>query len=264
MKNTLKIAELASILYALLFFLGYCTNWVYFSAFGVEVNEYFTIAEILLLFLSKVMVSIYFIPLFVVSAVMLLLLVGFIELVETEKNWISKTICLVVMTALFGWLISGINLSTIRGELDHVVNGKIWKHLWEHLSLLVIPMVAFVFLFIYYQMFLKKDEGKNEESTSKISYYLIGTIVYILVIFTAMGVNKADAYSMKTNCKGKAEVTFLYNGEPEASSKSLIYVGGSANYLFMYECTTGYTLIFERSKIEKLQVLPNGQFSILK
>ncbi len=53
MKTTLKVAELASFLYALLCFGSFCINSVYYSVFGVDITAYMSFTEILLLFLAQ-------------------------------------------------------------------------------------------------------------------------------------------------------------------------------------------------------------------
>lgn len=53
MKTTLKVAELASLLYALLCFGSYCINAIYYSVFGINISAYMSLSEILLLFLGQ-------------------------------------------------------------------------------------------------------------------------------------------------------------------------------------------------------------------
>lgn len=52
MKTTLKVAELASFIYGLLFFVGYCMTMAYNSSFGIDISSYMSTSEILLGFLG--------------------------------------------------------------------------------------------------------------------------------------------------------------------------------------------------------------------
>lgn len=53
MKTTLKVAELASFIYAFLFFGSFCINAVYYGSFGIDITAYMQTSEILLLFLGQ-------------------------------------------------------------------------------------------------------------------------------------------------------------------------------------------------------------------
>ena len=53
MKTTLKVAELASFIYAFLFFGSLCINMVYYSIFNINITSYMKMPEILLLFLGQ-------------------------------------------------------------------------------------------------------------------------------------------------------------------------------------------------------------------
>lgn len=58
MRTTLKVAELASFLYAFLFFGSFCINALYYLPFGVSITAYMSMSEILLLFLGQPMLYI--------------------------------------------------------------------------------------------------------------------------------------------------------------------------------------------------------------
>ena len=53
MKSTLKVAELASFIYAFLFFGSFCVTASFYSSFGIDITAYMGISEILLLFLGQ-------------------------------------------------------------------------------------------------------------------------------------------------------------------------------------------------------------------
>jgi len=53
MKSTIKVAELASFMYATLLFGSFCINSVYYSTFGIDISAYMSMSEILLLFLGQ-------------------------------------------------------------------------------------------------------------------------------------------------------------------------------------------------------------------
>lgn len=61
MKTTLKVAELASFIYAFLLFGSYCIQSAYYSFFGIDISAYMKISEILLLFLGQ---PVLYIPIF--------------------------------------------------------------------------------------------------------------------------------------------------------------------------------------------------------
>lgn len=49
-----KISKYATIIYAMLFFVGYLSNYVYYSLFNIDINSYFETNEILFSFLNSV------------------------------------------------------------------------------------------------------------------------------------------------------------------------------------------------------------------
>lgn len=53
MKQTIKIAELATFIYAFLFFGALCINMSYYAVFGINITAYVGLSEILLMFLSS-------------------------------------------------------------------------------------------------------------------------------------------------------------------------------------------------------------------
>lgn len=71
MKTTLKVAELASFVYAFLLFGSYCINATYYAAFGIDIAAYMSFSEILLLFLSQ---PILYVP--IVASIFILLFSG--------------------------------------------------------------------------------------------------------------------------------------------------------------------------------------------
>ena len=81
MRTTFKVAELATIIYAILVFGSLCVEMAYFSTFGIAISSYLGPSEILLSFLTK--------PLMYLPSLVVLVLPYFIP--DLRLNSLSRT-----------------------------------------------------------------------------------------------------------------------------------------------------------------------------
>lgn len=105
MKTTLKVAELATFIYAILIFGTLCIEMSYFSSFDISIAAYLRLSEILVIFLNK--------PFMFIPLILLLITVALSPLVRYEYSASSSLKKKYEAFSIFSFIIILVNMFTV-------------------------------------------------------------------------------------------------------------------------------------------------------
>jgi len=105
MKTTLKVAELATLIYAILIFGTLCIEMSFFSSFDISVAAYLRVSEILLIFLNK--------PFMFIPLILLLITVALSPFIRYDYSSYASLKKKYEEFSLFSFIIITINMFTV-------------------------------------------------------------------------------------------------------------------------------------------------------
>lgn len=247
-----KLAKYTTIIYALLWFLGFILSYSFYSLFFIDIVEYLDFTEIFFGFFTNILevqysgriiffmtfyLSIFFIIYRVVNDMKIILIL----LIPT----ISIILCI---TALAFLVKIGFNIS-------------IWDYIPIYFNPLIIICLFFFVLKLYAHYGLK-IKGKlgiyidnfNLLTVNKISWpVFIFLISYLFTAYTLYRSQQSKATSLLKDDIRIKEVSFLYNNTPIQTDSVVFYVGGTKNNLFLYNRKTKETFIYEKNNLTNLK-----------
>lgn len=298
MKQTLKVAELATFIYAILFFGSLCINMSYYYPFGISIVAYMESWEIFLLFLKSF-------DLYIPFLIALVLMHPILFKNEYQVNSIKRTIYRLNNFICIGFTIA------ILISLLILDNSNFWT-LWPisiSLKKLTILNILFISMMIYYALsmfFPNRIMGevfklrlKRYGSTSigmKAELYLINIIsggsnikekkntinkyiwiinhkflylvlvIYVLSIAVMSVRNFSEAYNYKNGLyKPNINIRIVSgNQDIDTQTDDVIYLGECHQYIFLYDLNHHYTQVLNRKDISLLLIKKQLPFNVNK
>ena len=229
-------------------YFGFCNLNSYYSTFNIEILSYVTSSDILLsLFPQAVLLS----------AIIYGMLAQqlYLEIEKTEKvikdvyvpsekkikrlKWYRRNIQWVI-------IIYYIIIIAIQQLLLSGLHYKPYD-----LTAFDIYTKVFFLLMIYYAIFVGDRNKFLSENPILISIFLI--------VFIGNGLNSYRKNEALKIIDGISEyktnhLSFCYNGDKIQTSKSLITVGQTSNFLFLYDVKEKKTQVYSTSKIDDLEI----------
>lgn len=274
-----KIAKYATIIYAMLFFVGYLSNYVYYSLFNIDINSYFETNEILFSFLNSVTGNIVILTM---GCLLILTLTPYPYIIRKYANKVKRKnnyiytykynyFKLLCIFSLF-WVIflSGILLTPfdISNENLHGIYNDIltYKIIIIIILLLIYMILSFSSLAVIVlsskRNIIEINNINNATrnltitiraniliKTVKLSiiFMFIVLLYFLISLFQFNRANKALYDSNK-------QIMFLYNNELIKTNDSIKYIGDTKNYIFIYNLNMQEVKVFERDNISSYKI----------
>ncbi len=237
MKKLLKYLPLLTI--CLLFF-GYCYLYYYYKAFNIEINSFISTTDIILSFLPVIVLisSIFY------SAILIQLYETIkkpssdIDKVEINnkrtkfqkfRSWIRNYILWILGLYYIPWLI-----------IQEILKVGFDYKPYELANLNLISHYFFLFI-IYIGIAFHEKRTKILENPTLIALFLI---IFISLKIGDYRSNEAMKVKDGMGDYKKDHVSFQYNGKTIKTDESLVFVGVTSAYLFLYnrnDSTSKYT-----------------------
>ncbi|MBG47232.1 MAG: hypothetical protein CML05_02965 [Pseudozobellia sp.] len=225
--------------------------YIIYSHFGIRINEYLEIKEILTLFMPDILK--YFLML-VVGTLVGLLFVRYIGN-KTNSNYDKlsslplwrRLLCHVKKTSfMFPLAILILVFFLIPGNYYLAVFEKAPKEKFEMTFWLLFPVIVFwTIIWEEISIYLVTDQKiKNHSYYSVLSY---------IIMFFLWGSISSAAKDIGYAKVGKYQVRFDYLNKPYETSNNILYVGQTQNFLFLHDLEKGSNKIFERKNIQSLE-----------
>ena len=245
MNRTIKIAELATMFYGMLFFISYYANFKYFHTFGIDINSYFTTSEILLFFLDE---STFFL-LTLVTGELLFLIPFFCFfynkvncLMESKINALTNGI-LVILSLLLGYVFY-INVSWYYINVS--LFADICFFLIKFFTLLLLSLAIII---------MTSNKIKNHSKNKRRLYQIYG-ISYLLVFFSFSADSMNRSFNHYQNGINDYYLNFnYYDNERVETNDSINYIGNSSGHIFLFNVNTKETLVYDRTNIKNLVIM---------
>ncbi len=249
MDNIFKRISIAiPLIIAFLIACGYIKLYFYYNFFGVMINDYIDMSEILSLFLPNLMR--YILLLLLGSAVIIFLLfsrkkiedkVNKNDLKNARKNFNILFYTLSILSIVYFFIPYDIYPETIRKNLRPKYE-LVYYFLW--------PLIISFFFII------KNIHKYYNIKMSKITIVIIFCLVYIL-----FGSITSAFREISFTKREKYKVSFEYLDKKVTSSKNTLYIGQTKNFLFMKNLKNDKTSVYNRNNIEFLEIMQNNEIN---
>jgi len=248
-----------TISYIILICVGYSVKSIYYSKFGIEIEEYLNFEEYLFIYL----------PIGSIFIVIILLFVTFFgglygtgylffnknilfdkdQILKDEKRREKK-----IKTSN-----SKGKLQRIKSILQNVIISLLFiiplgfglyfgltKNIsWRTFSFGVTIWGIAMFILFIFSKFTNRDENKT------VWTFLSFIISFITIVLCDQQLNRANQILSGEPIK---EVNFIINNDSISSNKMTLYVGETKEYLFMRDIGTNTNIIFQKKEIKKLNL----------
>ena len=285
MKTTLKVAELATFIYAILVFGSMCTEMAFYSVFDISISAYLNTSEILFAFLDK--------PLMYVPCIILLIISyfahGFTLDINENLTFKQKRKSLAsYITAIIGLNTCAICIASYF--LEVLEPSVIYITFFVIILLLLLPnslmdfvidcvsegykevIVVFRKIFKMKVLYREHDQKQSNKAISfwkingykqaKHKYVLINKlcnndilfkiiISYSIIIIGICAINysRARAYLEGNILPSKSLVIRTEDMTYECDNIEYLFIGESIDYLFIYEMSKNQTIVIPRTRV---------------
>ena len=242
-----KIIEYWPLLTACILYIGFCNLHYYYKVFNLEIFSFVTTADILLsLFPQLVIISTTFYGLILQQLYSEIkkptenqqtIPEAIIEKKQKRLLWFKKNIEIVV-------LIYFVVIILIMLLLKNVFHYKSYELTYFNIY------TDIIFLFLIYIAVSIADRNKLFfEKPLLIGLFLL---IFIGQKIGSYKTNEGLAVKDGITDYKRGHISFDYNGKNITSSDSLLLVGQTASYLFLYDRKDSSTKIFKNEKVENL------------
>ena len=285
MRTTLKVAELATFIYAILVFGSICIEMAYFSSFDISIAAYFNISEILLLFLNKPLM---YLPIVIVFATMYVPLFGFNNLrhkgikskYEAFANYsllimVTNTIVIGVAAYLYGVLYSVSVIfvvvlaefllflpnspmlefkKNLKREYRKLVGimSKLQSMLWKRSSKCKYSWRNKLEAQYKRNAYIRSKNVYNLINALCANTFLYGIVVsYILIVvgFSIVNLTRAGAYIDNELSPDTVATYTTPNKQYVCNNISYFLIAESADYVFVYDRGESNAIVIPRNEI---------------
>lgn len=259
---TKSIKEYLPIIYLFLIFLGYQTNGIYYSEFGINILDYYSLQEFLMAF----------IPLGTfLTTKLLFTVIGIIPILIFKKIRVNNSLPVDEDMLNIKYIIDKIRNTKTKGRILKIyeVGVKIYDFV-----LYTTPLVIFPFLIgsvkyheiLYQYGFIKSiliawmfmllfKFSLRENSIEKYKFkYIIGLTVTIITLTILLSttdyIEKAENI---LNGKPKFEVSIRNGDKNISTSNHFLFIGKTDRYIFFRDIKTNENYIYELKNVSELK-----------
>ncbi|MDJ1500656.1 hypothetical protein [Xanthocytophaga agilis] len=263
-----KIIEIIPVLTAALLYLGYCHIYYYYDTFGVNIYSYVSSSELLLLFLPTLIYSTGVILIGLTSNLIKTFLDNYNQ-IERERNTQEENAPSTLTPS---------NTQTSNSKWS-VFLRKAGKFIFNYFQPPVYGAFSFLFLsFAITQLIMSFYQIKNYQLKE---IFLFIDIIFLFLIFNGLlrykeylkrnilliitfmifyiGKSIIGSYRVQQAQEimdgyAISNVSFQYNNHKIVTTSSLLYIGQTEQYLFLYNRTNKSIPIFKMENVDSLVV----------
>lgn len=228
---------------AILIFLGVFYNLQYYKEFGISINRFLELSEMLLLFLNKLIILVGTLLFGSILAIKLLDSDSeHFEQVEGLKKdgrslkWLWKRFFIIWMQLI----------PTILGWIYTLIIGNPLHHLFEKILITQITLFVIGFTFRIFVPALEKLSGTK--LTIGIHNLLFSFAIALPIVYSYA---QTEVYSVKYGGMNSNVRIETVNG-PLVNDQKHYYIGNTRQYLFFYDQVANETAVYPMSDIKKI------------
>ncbi len=276
MRATFKVAELATIIYAILVFGSLCVEMAYFSTFGISISSYLGPSEILLSFLTK--------PFMYLPSLFVLVLPYFIPGLRLNSSSMTSFWQRYTAFAWYSYLLITVNVAAVLAvsafyKVDYSAGGIIAclglllilflpnsfaltqrymmrnaiRHTWDQIKKTfkrpMLPQTASRIRIRRYRYAKHKMQVIGQLCDNAMLYNVILSYSIMVIGLSAINYSRACAYiDNDIDPATKMEVT-TQTGTYVCDNIDYLYIGESVGFVFIYDRATQETLVLPREQI---------------
>jgi hypothetical protein len=231
------IPKMIAILTSLLVFLGIISSVVYYRSFGINILDYITIGESLLLFISKFMsfsISVVF------GVILSRLFLEFPkEQVQNQDNKIYQNLSLNFWQQIYlFFIILPLFLLSVMG--------------FSPFALWVLPVSFLVRIYVLSYIIKRLRIVFHFKKIDKkyVDYIQTAGISIIILVSIAM----TEAYLVYEGHKNKVVTLYYSKGNTLQTDSNILYLGKSQLYYYLYDKCDKKAIVIKDDQIERLEI----------
>lgn len=261
-----KTIKSIPLILGILTFLSYSNLHYFYREFGIEIYEFLSISELLLLFLPKV----HSVIIYILGSVFIFIFIILFPLKHQETTFSKKK---TNRTIKQYW--NFLNTSTIKRlglKLTIKVIFNITILLWRVLILFLLffliiegskqgwfhpcpidiynDFLFWIFMALLY-LFIHLIKSASTQKTIK------SILIFIVIGYFTMWAIKHRSICKASAIKERLEiknVSLILNKEKITTSNDTVYIGGVQNYVFLYDILSKQTIIYQKNDIKIIQI----------
>lgn len=252
-----KIAKYTTIIYAIMWFIGFVSTYIYYYVFDINIVGYLNLSEILFMFFTNILnpLTLFKIILTLVGTLFILIM-----LLKYSKNTPKFSNLMLILTIIV-FIIAIIVYSVL-----YAIGSE--KTVNISLSIIIITLLYILKLYTDYGYhYYKKRKNIIINFIRQIRYIsnftlkkirLTHLVIIISVSYTAYFTgytSYTNAVKIKNiNAKYVSDISFDYMENTIKSDSTNTFVGSVRNYIFMYNRKKHCTNIYEKDNITNYKV----------
>ncbi len=253
-----KIAKYTTIIYAIMWFIGFVSTYIYYSVFDINIVSYLDFSEILFMFFVNLLnPQTLFKIILTLLATLSILYILFRSSKSTPK-FISIMLVLAILASIMILIIYFILVIIGSDKVDNI-----------SFSILGITLLYVFKLYSDYgNHHYKKRKNPIINFVRQIRYIsnytlrkvkLAHFIIIVSVLYTTFFIgytSYTNAVRLKeTNTRYSSEISFNYFERAIKSNSTNIFVGSVRNYIFMYDRENHNTKIYEKNNLTNYEII---------
>lgn len=280
MKTTIKVAELATIIYAILFFGSLCIQMSYFSLFGISICSYMTYSEVFFLFLNMPMM--YF-PIIVSCIIIYFGNITHLNIdnencsLSNKKQFIKRINWIISLTSYITILFISeyyqvIEKSALLSILIFII--PCWNTIQSHFrpyhyhstmnmvelynsvreKLGLQPKHIALESILAHNFRYLKSQGTHIINiyNNKVLYIIILFYFQYIIGLSVVNCTRADSYIKQEKVPRTQAIITTDDSRINCNNYRYLYVGDSASYIFIYDTLHSHTIVISKNNVKRI------------
>lgn len=247
-----KIIEYGSSIYALLTIITYVYLSIFYKLFNIEIYTFLSTSEIFVLFLHEMESVIFFVLSFIVIFAIQIFAMRFENSKTTfQKRQLSKAKKTKILIILV------VSSTTTIGLFVYLILQMTWLQR-ANIGYLIISLIYLTVI-----LFLKRKLERirvNHVRFRRSDYYLVTIIFYLIMMSSYHALVKE--YKVKNHNIFSYDVSFIYKEKKIVTGDSLLLIGTTNNYIFLYDKESHLSEIYPIKELSEIRTGGNAYFRL--
>ncbi|MDR1706732.1 MAG: hypothetical protein LBR46_01865 [Prevotella sp.] len=252
-----KLAKYTTVIYAIMWFIGFVSTYIYYYVFDINIVGYLDFSEILFMFFANILNPLILFKIILTLTGSLFILILLFRYSKKTPKFSNRILILTIIVFIVFIVVYSV-LAVIGSEKTGYMN----------FSITIITFVYILKLYSDYGYhYYKKRRNIIFNFIRQIRYVsnftlkrirLAHLVIIISVSYTVYltgYTSYTNAVKMKNiNAKYVSDISFDYMGDTIKSDSTNTFVGSVRNYIFMYNKEKNSTNIYEKDNITNYKV----------
>jgi hypothetical protein len=241
-----KIVDYLPLFSVCLIYFGFCNLHGYYKEFNIDIYLYITASEIIMAFFPTIV--------FIAGVMGTSLIQGFVgkpiyvkevvEKVQSSPPSRLKIFFSSILESILTWIV-------IMLAVQLIIKWIMTKYFgYEAFDFQIFNLIASIFFLLGILWYLAHT---GQQDLIRKSPTIAAIVIVCYMGLQISNYRKLDADRLKAGIHQR-EISFTYHGKSVSTSKTLMYIGQTANHLFMYDRAKKKTSFYKTTELDSLIV----------